>query len=1009
MRSRFIFSFVIFSLLFPIVAFAANSVSLNSVETYGNFHVGGVAATITGDDDWDASAELLWRQVGEAFFRTGHPLVRIDATHFVGSLFWLEPNTNYEVQVVLSDPDGVNGSPSPVTSLDTRSESLPEPSTRTLYVATGGNDANPGTNSGTPLRTIQRAADLSQPGDLILIQPGVYRESVSVPRSGTASQPIVFRGNGAGVILDGADETIASGVTWTPSGNGVYSRVTGFPTDHVVTEAGRLYRYNALSDLQALGAGAPGGFYFDGTQLSVKFADASSPAAHTMQVARLEDGLVLDGVSYVRIENLEIRNYGSEGYGKGIYLRYCSDIVVRYCQIHEVERAGVWVKGGDRHRIEDNEFWDTSIFNWPWSLSKGSTAENNGIRFTDEAGRGHVMRRNTIHGTFNGIGIDSGAVPASGVTNEIDVYENIIYQQMDDAFEPEGPYTSNFRFWSNYVEDVHMAFSLAPVGIGPVWVIYNVVYRQGNTPSSLSDATFLKINNGYSTDNGPIFLYHNTVFTDAPSTDAIRIMEPAQSPLITLRNNILAGTLYVLEIDPEVQENLVGLDMNGDDLYTTDTTRLIKWFNNIKYTNLGTFRSGTGQELQGLSAQPTFVNPAGGDFRLPAGSALIDAGVLIPGINDDYVGNGPDIGAYEYGLGDTTPPTVPTNLTATLGSLTQINLSWTASTDNVGVTGYQIYRDGSQIATTAGTSYQDTGLSPDLTYTYRVAAYDAAGNVSGLSNEVSFSIVDRQIPVISNVASSGITSTGATITWTTNEITNGGVSYGLTNYEHGASDPSWGTNHSVVLSGLTASTTYHYQIWAMDQAANNAESGDYTFTTAAPPDTQAPTVPKGLTATTVSSSQINLSWSASSDNVGVAGYKIYRDDTQIAATVDTSYQSAGLNASTRYSYRVAAYDEAGNTSAKSMPSTATTEPSQSTMFTIGDRVQTTSRAIVLSVPSDSGAVSGTQPRKAIGRVVGGPCYWNLEWWWQIDFDRGTDGWVAEGKLKEVLRSGRRVR
>jgi hypothetical protein len=143
-----------------------------------------------------------------------------------------------------------------VSSLVTRSESLPEPAIRTLYVATSGNDSNPGTNASAPLRTIQQAANLSQPGDLILIQPGLYRESVSVPRSGTANQPIVFRGNGA-EYLDGADETIAAGVAWTFSGNGVYSHVTGFPTDHVVTEAGRLYHYDTLPDLQALGAGAP--------------------------------------------------------------------------------------------------------------------------------------------------------------------------------------------------------------------------------------------------------------------------------------------------------------------------------------------------------------------------------------------------------------------------------------------------------------------------------------------------------------------------------------------------------------------------------------------------------------------------------------------------------------------------------------------------------------------------------------------------------------------------------
>jgi len=86
------------------------------------------------------------------------------------------------------------------------------------------------------------------------------------------------------------------------------------------------------------------------------------------------------------------------------------------------------------------------------------------------------------------------------------------------------------------------------------------------------------------------------------------------------------------------------------------------------------------------------------------------------------------------GSPDTEPPTVPTNLTATPVSTTQINLSWTASTDNVGVTGYKIYRNSSYYNSTAGTSYPDTGCSPNTTYSYQVSAYDAAGNESGLSN-----------------------------------------------------------------------------------------------------------------------------------------------------------------------------------------------------------------------------------------------------------------------------------
>ena len=90
---------------------------------------------------------------------------------------------------------------------------------------------------------------------------------------------------------------------------------------------------------------------------------------------------------------------------------------------------------------------------------------------------------------------------------------------------------------------------------------------------------------------------------------------------------------------------------------------------------------------------------------------------------------------------DITPPTAPAGLAATVVSSSQINLTWTASTDNVGVTGYRVERyqgtsctNFAQIATPTGTSFSDSGLTPTTSYLYRVLAGDSAGNVSGYSN-----------------------------------------------------------------------------------------------------------------------------------------------------------------------------------------------------------------------------------------------------------------------------------
>ena len=256
---------------------------------------------------------------------------------------------------------------------------------------------------------------------------------------------------------------------------------------------------------------------------------------------------------------------------------------------------------------------------------------------------------------------------------------------------------------------------------------------------------------------------------------------------------------------------------------------------------------------------------------------------------------------------DSEPPTVPSNLVATVRSSSQIDLHWSPSTDNVGVAGYLIYRDGTQIGNVSGTSYQNTGLKPATTYLYRVVAYDDAGNHSPASNEVS-------------------------------------------------------------------------------------------ATTQPAPDTIPPKAPTGLAAATVSPYQISLSWKASTDNVRVVGYRIYRNGLEIATTTAVSFLDAGLMPSTACTYNIAAFDAAGNTSTKSAAVTKSTWPQPSTKFRVGDRVRTTGRTNVRSEAAGSGTIVGTQPKNAAGAVAEGPKYYNAAWWWRVNFDAGFDGWSNEANL-----------
>src|SRR2546425_1622860 len=279
-------------------------------------------------------------------------------------------------------------------------------------------------------------------------------------------------------------------------------------------------------------------------------------------------------------------------------------------------------------------------------------------------------------------------------------------------------------------------------------------------------------------------------------------------------------------------------------------------------------------------------------------------------------------------IADVTPPTVsitaPTTGATVSGSAVMVSAS---ASDNVGVAGVQFKMDGVNLGaevTLAPYSVSwNTTLATSGTHSMTAVARDAAGNTA-TSAAVSMT-VDNTPPLISTVSSSSISSSGALITWATNQASDSQAEYGLTT-GYGSSTPlnsSLLTAHAVTLTGLLASNTYHYRVKSRDAAGNLATSADFTLTTLiAVPDITPPSVPTNLSASAMSSLQMNLSWTASTDNVGVAGYTIYRGGSQIATASLASYSDTGLSPSTAYAYTVAAYDAAGNVSVQSAPASA---------------------------------------------------------------------------------------
>jgi chitodextrinase len=285
---------------------------------------------------------------------------------------------------------------------------------------------------------------------------------------------------------------------------------------------------------------------------------------------------------------------------------------------------------------------------------------------------------------------------------------------------------------------------------------------------------------------------------------------------------------------------------NSGTLVTTNPNDLLVAANNVKTT---TMAPGTGFTSRLITS--------------PDGNILEDRIVTTTGSYSAAAGLSGSGGwamqvvAFRRASGgaDAQPPTAPTNLSATATAAGQISLTWTASTDNVGVTGYRVERcqgagcaTFAQVGTPTASSYNDTGLIGSTNYSYRVRAVDAAGNLGGYS-------------------------------------------------------------------------------------------GTASATTLATSDTQPPTAPSNLSATALSSSQINLTWTASTDNVGVTGYRVERCQAagcstfaQVGTPTTTSYSDAGLTASTSYSYRVRATDGAGNFGLYSSVAGGTTTSTQSLSY-----------------------------------------------------------------------------
>ena len=281
---------------------------------------------------------------------------------------------------------------------------------------------------------------------------------------------------------------------------------------------------------------------------------------------------------------------------------------------------------------------------------------------------------------------------------------------------------------------------------------------------------------------------------------------------------------------------------------------------------------------------------------------------------------------------DNQPPagSIVINGGATATNSRSSTLTLTASDTASAVTQMRFSNSGSSYsaAEAYATTKAWTLTSGAGTKTVYVQFKDALGNWSAAFTDTI--VLDTTAPTISGVSATDRTSSSVTIGWTTSEPATSRVEYGATTAygQLSALDAQLVASHSVVLTGLAAETTYNYRVRSRDAAGNERVGTNNTVTTLAGPDTTPPSRPATLSATSPSPSQIDLAWTASTDNVAVTGYQVFRDGIQIATVSGTALQDTSLAPATTYSYAVSARDAAGNVSTAAT-TVATTLPANS--------------------------------------------------------------------------------
>ncbi len=633
----------------------------------------GVEWKISGDDNVNAVAEAFYRRKGEQEWHKALPLLRLhhevvnsftapfqtseptpenprgsrespwhydSGNMFAGSILDLEPGTEYECRFVLSDPDGVNGEKEKTITVQTRKEPEPAPGGHIYHVYPiewKGPKQQPAFTG--LMRAYNMGASASdhehafpprvQPGDTILVHAGIYESDR-------------------------------------------FHYLAGMPHPG----------YNALASVT------------DGTY----YLDQSGTPDKPIVIKAAGDGeVIFDGAGNGNLFNLLAANYN---YFEGITIRNTtvafllgwkgiagsSGFTLKHCRIYDVARAVQEEWSGSRDiYIADNiiigRHDPSKMMGWTgktWSSLPGYPELLLSEYAIKVYGQGHVVAHNYVANWHDGIDVSTygepdgtpgiGSIEVTGPTEKpqleaasIDFYGNDIYNMGDNCVETDGG-SHNVRVYENRCFNMaEQALSAQPEFGGPVYFYKNLVYNVvegGPLKFSETPAGVLVYQNtfvaGDTLPGGPVSNAHllNNLFLGRGSDDSVFSIHTTTNYSTSDYNGFTSnkGAHNFAWNSPPFG---IPADYNYEHKLTARNFKTLKQYSDAtgqdKHSVMVDYDVFVNVPMADISDPQHLYNPEDMDFRLRPNSAAIDAGIVLPTINDGFTGRAPDLGAYELG------------------------------------------------------------------------------------------------------------------------------------------------------------------------------------------------------------------------------------------------------------------------------------------------------------------------------------------------------------------------